>query len=96
MHGGPIRWSDERPTAHFQEKLVTLRCTLDGLLLPAMLDEDRSILIAYDGDEPFEMDRCEAVFYELVAASREEIRRLQAARYRLLSMAEDFAVVGND
>ena len=72
---------------------MTLRCTLDGLLLPAVLDEQRSILIAYDGDEPFEMERGEAVFYELVAASREEIRRLQAARYRLLSMAEDFAVV---
>jgi hypothetical protein len=72
---------------------VTLRCTLDGLLLPAVLDEQRLILIAYDGDEPFEMERGEAVFYELVAASREEVRRLQAARYRLLSVAEDFAVV---
>ena len=72
---------------------MTLRCTLDGLLLPAVLDEAKSVLIAYDGDEPFEMERCEAVFYELVAASREEVRRLQAARYRLLSMADDFAVV---
>ena len=72
---------------------MTLRCTLDGLLLPAMLDEERSILVAYDGDEPFEMERCEAVFYELVSASREEMRRLQAARYRLLCVAEDFAVV---
>ena len=71
---------------------MTLRCTLDGLLLPAMLGEERSILIAYDGDESFEMDRCEAVFYELVAASREEMRQLQAARYLLLAMAEDFAV----
>ena len=71
---------------------MTLRCTLDGLLLPAVLDEEKSILIAYDGDEPFEMERCEAVFYELVAASREEMRRLQAARYRLLAVAEDFAV----
>ena len=57
-----------------------------------MLGEERSILIAYDGDESFEMDRCEAVFYELVAASREEMRQLQAARYLLLAMAEDFAV----
>ena len=72
---------------------MTLRCTLDGLLLPAILDEETSILVAYDGDEPFEMERCEAVFYELVAASREEMRRLQAARYRLLAMAEDFALV---
>jgi hypothetical protein len=71
---------------------VTLRCTLDGLLLPAVLDEDASILVAYDGDEPFEMERGEAVFYELVAASREEMRRLQAARYRLLRVAEDFAL----
>jgi hypothetical protein len=73
--------------------LVTLRCTLDGLLLPAVLDEASSVLIAYDGDEPFEMERGEAVFYELVAASREEIRQLQAARYRLLSLAADFAVI---
>ena len=72
---------------------MTLRCTLDGLLLPAFLDEERSMLIAYDGDESFEMERGEAVFYELVSASREEIRRLQAARYRLLAVAEDFAVV---
>lgn len=72
---------------------MTLRCTLDGLLLPAFLDEVSSILVAYDGDEPFEMERGEAVFYELVAASREEVRRLQAHRYRLLRAAEDFAVV---
>ena len=72
---------------------MTLRCTLDGLLLPAVLDEASSILIAYDGDEPFELERGEAVFYELVAASREEMRQLQFARYRLLKMAEDFAVV---
>ena len=72
---------------------MTLRCTLDGLLLPAVLDEVASKLIAYDGDEPFEMERGEAVFYELVCASREEMRQLQAARYRLLAVAEDFAVV---
>jgi len=72
---------------------VTLRCTLDGLLLPAVLDEESSILIAYDGDEPFELERGEAVFYELLSASREEMRRLQFARYRLLKMADDFAVV---
>jgi hypothetical protein len=72
---------------------VILRCTLDGLLLRAVLDEDASSLIAFDGDEPFEMERGEAVFYELVSASREEMRLLQAMRYRLLSMAEDFAVV---
>ena len=72
---------------------MTLRCTLDGLLLPAILDEEKSVLIAYDGDEPFEMERGEAVFYELVSATREEMRRLQAARYRLLCMAQDFAVV---
>ena len=72
---------------------MTLRCTLDGLLLPAVLDEESSILIAYDGDEPFELERGEAVFYELLSASREEMRRLQFARYRLLKMADDFAVV---
>ena len=74
---------------------MTLRCTLDGLLLPAILDEDSSILIAHDGEESFEMERGEAIFYELVAASREEVRRLQAARYRLLNVAEDFAVIEN-
>jgi hypothetical protein len=72
---------------------VTLRCTLDGLLLPAVLDENASILVAYDGDEPFEMERGEAVFYELVAASREEVRHLQTHRYRMLRTADDFALV---
>jgi hypothetical protein len=72
---------------------VILRCTLDDLRLPAVLDEEASCLIVFDGDEAFEMERGEAVFYELVSASREEMRLLQLLRYRLLSMAQDFAVV---
>jgi hypothetical protein len=69
---------------------VKLRCTLDGLLLQAEIPRGEDTLMAFDGDEPFAMERVEALFYELVSATPEEIRQLERARYRLLRKALDF------
>jgi hypothetical protein len=69
---------------------VILRCVLDGLLLPAEVRPDTSALVAYDGDEPFRMEALEAMFYELVSATCEEIVRLQQCGFRLLRFASDF------
>jgi hypothetical protein len=69
---------------------VTLRCTLDGLLLPARFLPEEAALVAFDGDEGFVMERVEALYYELVSATREEVRQLEKARYRLLRRAPDF------
>jgi len=38
---------------------LTLRCLLDGLLLPAHLDQGQPPLIAFDGDEAFVMEAIE-------------------------------------
>jgi hypothetical protein len=70
--------------------VVILRCVLDGLLLPAEFDPDPSQLVAYDGDEGFRLEAVEAVFYELVSASGDELVLLQRAGYRLLRIADDF------
>jgi hypothetical protein len=67
---------------------VTLRCLVDGLLLRAVLRPEA--LVAWDGDEAFAVGKVEALFYELVAATREELLGLQAACYRLLRLAADF------
>ena len=69
---------------------MILRCVLDGLLLPAEFSPDGPSLVAYDGAEGFRMEAVEAVFYELVSASRDEIVLLQRAGYRLLRLADDF------
>jgi len=71
-----------------KENFVLLRCTLDGLLLPArMLSTGQ--LVACDGDEYFVMDAMEAIYYEVAAASREELLQLEQAHYRLLRAAAD-------
>jgi hypothetical protein len=70
---------------------VILRCVLDGLLLPAVLCPEAAGLVAYDGDEPFRMEAVEALYYELVAATRDEVLRLEQFGYRLLRYADDFA-----
>ena len=69
---------------------MILRCVLDGLLLPAELDPETPPLVAYDGDEGFRVEAVEAVFYEVVSATYEEIVRLEGAGYRLLRIADDF------
>jgi hypothetical protein len=63
---------------------------VDGLLLPAMLNLGQPALLAWDGDEAFGVEAVEAVFYELVSATREELQGLQLACYRLLRLAADF------
>jgi hypothetical protein len=72
---------------------VKIRCTLDGLLLHAEVEPARNALVAFDGDESFVMEAVEAVFYELVSATWEELRLLQRARYRMLRFADDFRCV---
>ncbi len=69
---------------------MILRCTLDGLLLPAEMDLITSSIRAYDGEEGFVLEAVEALHYEVVTASKEEIIRLQQGGYRLLRLAEDF------
>jgi hypothetical protein len=63
---------------------------VDGLLLPARLRPQAPALLAWDGDESFTVEAVEALFYELVAATREELIGLQRACYRLLRLADDF------
>jgi hypothetical protein len=72
---------------------VTLRCLVDGLLLPARLCPGRPALVAWDGGEAFRVEAVEASFYELVTATREELLGLQAACYRLLRPAIDFQLM---
>src|SRR4051812_20424683 len=71
---------------------MTLRCLLDGLLLPARLifGPGPPALLAFDGDEGFTMEAVEALYYELVAATPDEVLGLEKGRYRLLRRAEDF------
>jgi hypothetical protein len=69
---------------------VTLRCLLDGLLLPACFHGGGGALVAYDGDESFALEAVEALYYEVVEATREEWLRVEGAPYRLLRRAADF------
>jgi hypothetical protein len=69
---------------------VTLRCVLDGLLLYARWCSEPPRLLAFDGDEPFAMEAIEALYYEIVAATREELLALERACFRLLRRAADF------
>jgi hypothetical protein len=68
---------------------VTLRCTLDGLLLCAEFTPANEMVV-YDGDESFVLEAVEALFYQLVSATREELLTLEQSRYRLLRPAGDF------
>jgi len=70
--------------------VVTIRCLLDGLLLYATLRRETPTLLAYDGDESFVLEAVEALYYELVAATRQELLGLERGRYRLLRRAADF------
>jgi hypothetical protein len=72
---------------------VRIRCLVDGLLLDAFLCAHPPALIAFDGDEPFALEAIEAIYYELVEATREEVLNLERARYRLLRRADDFAAL---
>jgi hypothetical protein len=81
----------QRPTGGF----VKLRCTVDGLLMHAEIHPLSNALVAFDGAESFVMEAMEALFYELVSATRTELMQLQRARYRLLRPADDFEWVGD-
>lgn len=69
---------------------MTIRCVLDGLLLPATLRGQPPTLVAFDGNEPFVLEAVEALYYELVAATSEELLALERACFRLLRRAADF------
>ncbi|MBL8797734.1 MAG: hypothetical protein JNM56_27800 [Planctomycetia bacterium] len=73
---------------------MKLRCTLDGLLLDAYLQSARRRLVAVDGEEAFVMEAIEAIYYEIVAATADELLALEQAGYRLLRVAEDFEIRG--
>jgi hypothetical protein len=83
-------WGGVRKRGH----PVVIRCLVDGLLLPASLRGGESSLVAYDGEDRFTMEAVEAVFYEVVSATRAELLGLERARYRLLRQAEDFVCLG--
>lgn len=69
---------------------MKLRCTLDRLLLDAFLHPGLRRLVAVDGEEAFVMEAVEALYYELVSATHEELLGLERAGYRLLRIADDF------
>jgi hypothetical protein len=68
---------------------VTLRCLLDGLLLPARVGGEPPV-VAYDGQEAFGLEALEALYYEVVTATTEEWLLLERLHYRLLRRAADF------
>lgn len=74
---------------------MTIRCLLDGLLLYAMLRAEPPRVVVFDGDESFILEAVEALYYELVAATREEVLGLERASLRLLRRAADFQSVEN-
>ncbi|HTU89492.1 MAG TPA: hypothetical protein VMF69_05290 [Gemmataceae bacterium] len=69
---------------------MTLRCVLDGLLLGAAVRAEPPVLLAFDGDESFALGAIEALYYEIVTATREELIALERACFRLLRRAADF------
>ena len=72
---------------------MILRCTIDQLLLYAERHPFAPAIVAYDGDEPFAMERVEAAYYELVEASPDDVLWLEQSGYRLLRRAADFRYV---
>ncbi|MFO0930625.1 MAG: hypothetical protein U0736_26940 [Gemmataceae bacterium] len=73
-----------------KESPVQLRCVLDGLVLPAEVCPQECGLIAYDGDESFELEAIEARFYEVLSATLDEWLAMERMHYRLLRRAVDF------
>ena len=75
---------------------MTLRCKLDGLLLRGQMSRRTAALVAHDGGESFVMDALEALYYELVSATAEELLWLEQAHYRLLHRGADFRLERTD
>ncbi len=69
---------------------MTIRCLIDGLLLPAFVGRPRGPVTAYDGEEAFCLEAIEATFYEIVEADADELLGLEQAYFRLLRPAADF------
>ena len=70
---------------------MIVRCKLDDLLLYARRHPRLPVLVVHDGGETFELERVEALYYELVAATPGEMQWLELAGYRLLKPAANFA-----
>ena len=74
--------------------MMTLRCVLDGLLLPAVIRaREFPPITAWDGDEAFPVEPVEAMYYEMVTATRDELLQVEQAHYRLLKPANDFQLL---
>jgi hypothetical protein len=71
-------------------KPVKIRCMLDGLLHHAEMSPCQDELVVFDNGETFVMDALEALYYQLVSATPDEILKLERSRYRLLRRAADF------
>jgi hypothetical protein len=64
-------------------------------MLPAVVRPARvPPLVAFEGPESFPVEAIEALYYEVVSATREEVLALETAHYRLLRPAEDFQLLG--
>ncbi len=74
---------------------MTIRCILDGLMLPAVVRSAQvPPLVAFEGGESFPVEAVEALlYYEMVSATRDEVLALEGAKYRMLRPAEDFQLV---
>ena len=74
---------------------MTIRCILDGLMLPAVVrSAEVPPLVAFEGHEAFPVEAVEALYYEMVSATRDEVLALETVHYRLLRPAEDFQLLG--
>jgi hypothetical protein len=60
---------------------------MDGLIVPARVESSR--LLAWDGEESFELGKLEASFYEIVEANQSEWQELGSQVYRILRWASD-------
>lgn len=63
---------------------MLLHCRLDGLLLPAWINAARRTIVASDSGEQFDLDRVEAAYYQVIAATSRELRYIHEFSYRLL------------
>ena len=75
---------------------MKIRCVVDGLLLYATLAAEPPLVLIFDGDEAFALEAIEALFYEIVAATRTELLALERACFRLLRRASDFRPIDDD
>ena len=74
---------------------MKLRCTLDGLLLDARIHHNTATLEVFDSGESFVMEALEAIYYEIVTATCDELLGVQRGYYRLLRCAADFQGMNN-